>query len=102
MMTTGNEGACAVILLYEHPLSPYAQKVKIALAEKGIAFEAQTPDAFGSGKVRTESFKQDNPRHEVPMLIDGDTRIFDSTVIFEYIEDKWTTPPFLPKEPAER
>lgn len=35
------------ILVYEHPLSPYAQKVKIALAEKGIPFTAKLPDAFG-------------------------------------------------------
>ena len=29
------------ILLYEHPLSPYAQKVRILLREKGLAFEAR-------------------------------------------------------------
>jgi glutathione S-transferase len=38
-----------MIILYEHPLSPYAQKCKIALAEKGIAFEAKVPQAFGTG-----------------------------------------------------
>ena len=38
-----------MVLLYEHPLSPYAQKVKIALAEKGIPFEARLPD-FMSGQ----------------------------------------------------
>ena len=37
-----------MVLLYEHPLSPYAQKVKIALAEKGIEFECRLPD-FMSG-----------------------------------------------------
>ena len=31
------------MLLYEHPLSSYAQKVKIALREKGVAFDAETP-----------------------------------------------------------
>ena len=35
--------------LLEHPLSPYAQKVKIALAEKGVPFTVRTPDAMGSG-----------------------------------------------------
>jgi hypothetical protein len=33
----------AVMLLYEHPLSSYAQKVKIALREKGVDFKAETP-----------------------------------------------------------
>jgi glutathione S-transferase len=91
-----------VITLYEHPMSPYAQKVKIALAEKGLPFEATTPPAFGSGAVREPGFVAENPRHEVPMLIDGAARIFDSTIILEYLEDKWPEPPLLPTDPAER
>ena len=91
-----------MILLYEHPLSPYAQKVKIALAEKGIPFTTRLPEAFGSGAVRDEAFKRDNPRHEVPVLVDGDFHVFDSTVILEYLEDKWPEPPLLPRDPAER
>jgi hypothetical protein len=38
----------AMLKLYEHPLSPYAQKVKIALEEKNVAFEATIPNLFGS------------------------------------------------------
>lgn len=85
--------------LFEHPLSPYAQKVKLALYEKGIAFEALTPDIFGDG---TPEFTKSSPRREVPSLIDGDTTVFDSTIILEYLEDKWPTPPMLPSSPAER
>src|SRR5207249_5128207 len=88
-----------MVLLYEHPLSPYAQKVKIALAEKGVAVECRLPD-FMSG--RDDAFAAANPRLEVPALVDGDTRVFDSTIILEYIEDRWPTPPLLPATPAER
>ncbi len=88
-----------MVLLYEHPLSPYAQKVKIALAEKGIAFECQLPD-FMSGQ--DPDFAAANPRLEVPALVDGDTRVFDSTIILEYLEDRWPTPALLPATPAER
>ncbi len=91
-----------MILVYEHPLSPYAQKVKIALAEKGIPFDTRLPEAFGSGAVRDEEFKRDNPRHEVPALVDGDLHVVDSTVILEYLEDKFPEPPLLPPGPAER
>jgi len=35
------------MLLYEHPLSSYAQKVKIALYEKDIPFEATIPNLLG-------------------------------------------------------
>ena len=88
-----------MLTLYEHPLSPFAQKVKIALFEKGIPFAAVTPDIFGG---TTQEFVTSSPRQEVPSLIDGDTAVFDSTIILEYIEDKWPTPPLLPATPAER
>src|SRR5215470_19130270 len=88
-----------MIVVYEHPLSPYAQKVKIALAEKGIPFECRLPDFVGGDDP---AFASANPRLEVPALVDGDTRVFDSTVILEYIEDRWPTPPLLPSTPAER
>ncbi|HYM31693.1 MAG TPA: glutathione S-transferase family protein [Candidatus Cybelea sp.] len=87
--------------LYEHPLSPYAQKCKLALLEKGIAFEASIPSEMGTGRA-AGAFVEANPRAEVPALIDGDVKVFDSTVILEYIEDKWPTPPMLPSHPAER
>ena len=34
--------------------------------------------------------------------MDGDAAIFDSTIILEYIEDRWPPPPLLPASPAER
>ena len=89
------------VLVYDHPLSPYAQKVKIALAEKGIEFETRLPDAIGSGNTPGE-FMRASPRGEVPALVDGDVEIFDSTIILEYIEDRWPDPALLPEDPAER
>ena len=90
-----------MITLYEHPLSPYAQKVKIALREKELGFELKVPGGIGAGGASGE-FTAANPRAEVPLLIDGDAHIFDSTIILEYIEDKWPTPPMLPQTPLER
>ncbi len=87
-------------IVYEHPLSPYAQKVKIALGEKGVPFETRMPDILG-GSDRDE-FAQMNPRLEVPTLIDGDQAIFDSTIILEYVEERWPEPRLLPATPAER
>src|SRR5215510_2460670 len=91
----------AMMLLYEHPLSSYAQKVKIALREKDLAFKAETPPALGSGKAGGE-FATASPRNEVPALIDGAARIFDSTIILEYLEDKFPSPPLLPRDPEAR
>jgi len=88
-----------MIKLFEHPLSPYAQKVKIALIEKGIPFETAMPDLLSGGDA---AFRAANPRLEVPALVDGDASVFDSTIILEYIEDKWPKPPLLPAAPVER
>jgi glutathione S-transferase len=90
-----------MLRLYDHPFSPYAQKVKISLREKGQAFEPPMPEGIGAGGAGGE-FTAANPRAEVPALIDGDVMVFDSTIILEYIEDKWPNPPMLPKDPAER
>ena len=88
-----------MIKLFEHPLSPYVQKVKIALIEKGIPFEAATPDFLSGGDA---AFLAASPRREVPALVDGDATVYDSSIILEYIEDKWPTPPLLPETPIER
>jgi glutathione S-transferase len=90
-----------MITLYEHPLSPYAQKVKIALREKGLTFEVAMPGGLGAGGAQG-AFVDANPRAEVPALIDDETAVFDSTIILEYIEDAWPTPPMLPHGAAER
>ena len=87
--------------LYEHPLSSYAQKVKIALREKGVAFTVETPAGLGSGGAGGR-FADASPRNEVPALVDGDARVFDSTIILEYLEDKLPSPPLLPRAPAAR
>ena len=89
------------MLLYEHPLSSYAQKVKIALREKGLAFDVETPQAVGSGSSGG-AFAAASLRLEVPALIDGEARIFDSTIILEYLEDKYPSPALLPRDPAAR
>lgn len=89
------------ITLYEHPLSPYAQKCKIALYEKGVAFELKMPTGIGSGQADAD-FLAANPRAEVPALIDDGFAVFDSTVILEYLEDKFPSPALLPRDAKAR
>ncbi|MEK6211326.1 MAG: glutathione S-transferase family protein [Pseudomonadota bacterium] len=90
-----------MLKFYENPLSGYVQKVKIASLEKGIEFKSLPAEGLMSGTAGG-AFVDANPRAEIPALIDGDFRVFDSTVIPEYLEDKWSSPPLLPKSPAER
>ena len=90
-----------MITLYEHPLSPYAQKVKIALREKGLAFEAVLPGGLGAGGAQG-AFLEASPRAEAPALVDGDVRVFDSTIILEYLDDSHPEPAMRPAGAAER
>ena len=84
--------------LYGHPLSSYSQKIKIALREKGVAFDAVLPDDFGTGRRGTPLVAA-NPRGEVPALIVDGRTVFDSTVIMEFLEDRWPVPALLPADP---
>jgi len=89
------------VVVYEHPLSPYAQKVKIALEEKGVPFDARMPEAIGSGRTGGE-FARANPRGEVPVLLDGGVALFDSSVILAYVEERWPEPALFPADPVAR
>lgn len=89
------------LVLYESPVSSYVQKVKIALREKGLTFTKKVPEDLMSD-VKSGTLRSANPRIEVPVLVDGDLQIFDSTIILEYLEDKWPEPALLPKDPAAR
>lgn len=80
------------------PLSPYAQKVKLALIEKGIAFDVTYPDLDQPDAPA----HMRNPRAEVPVLIDDEVSIFQGSVILEYIEERWPEPALLPRAPAAR
>jgi glutathione S-transferase len=60
------------------------------------------PDGIGTG-ASIDDFTKASPRGEVPALLIGDdVRVFDSTIILEYIEDRWPDPPLLPSTPLER
>ncbi len=89
------------MLLYEHPGSSFAQKIKIALREKGVAFDVEVPASLATGRT-DGAFAGANPRAEVPVLVDGEFSVFESTIIMEYIEDRWPDPPLLPRTPQAR
>jgi glutathione S-transferase len=92
------------MILYSGPLSMFGAKVQIALIEKGIDFQlVMVPYDRNSGyQPRHPEVLRVNPKQQVPVLIDGDVEIFDSTQIFEYLEDTQPAPPLWPREPAAR
>jgi glutathione S-transferase len=73
--------------------SPYARKVRIALAEKGVPFELQTEVPWNDDTT----LPQHNPLEKLPVLIlDDGTTLYESSFILEWIERKYPQPPLLP------
>lgn len=90
--------------LYSGPLSLFARKVEIALGEKGLPFEREmVPFSQGEGySPKHPAVLAANPKGQVPVLVDGDLTLFDSTVILEYLDEAYPQPPLMPAEPAAR
>jgi glutathione S-transferase len=79
--------------------SPYARKVRIALAEKGIPFELVTEVPWNS----TTATPKHNPLEKLPVLIFEDgSSVYESRYILEVIEAKWPEPALVPADTWER
>jgi glutathione S-transferase len=90
--------------IYSGPLSMFGAKAEIAAREKGVEFDlVMVPFDFDRGYApKHPEVSRVNPKHQVPVLIDGDVEVFDSTQIFEYLEDRWPEPPLWPRSIAGR
>ena len=79
-------------------ISNYHNKVRIALLEKGIAFEEDA----GVRPSQKDEYLARSPMGKVPYLeVDG-TRLCESGVILEYLEEAYPQRPLLPKAPLAR
>jgi glutathione S-transferase len=90
--------------LYTGPLSMFGAKAQIAALEKGLAFDCimvpfDRDDRYAP--VHPEVLRI-NPKAQVPVLVDGEVELFDSTQIFEYLEDLAPAPPLWPADLAAR
>jgi glutathione S-transferase len=90
--------------LYSGPLSMFGAKAEIAAHEKGLAFELiMVPFEMKTlYQPKHPEVLRINPKRQVPVLIDGDLEIFDSTQIFEYFETIKPEPALWPADPKAR
>ena len=79
-------------------LSPYVRKVLFALEHKGIAYQVDPIVPF----LGSDEFTALSPLRRVPVLTDDRVTLCDSTVICEYLEDRWPERPLLPTDAAAR
>lgn len=79
--------------------SPYARKVRVALLERNLPFEAIVENPW----LPQTAVPASNPLGKVPALVlDDDTVVHDSKVIFEYLETLPAAPKLLPTDPKQR
>ncbi len=84
-----------MIKLYDFLPCPYGQKVRIVLAEKGLSYDLMQVD-LAQGDHRKPDFLRLNPFGRVPVLVDEEVTVYDSTIINEYLEDEYPEPPLIP------
>jgi glutathione S-transferase len=89
------------IKLYDFKASPNCQRVKIVLEEKKRPYET-VPVDLRKGEQKKADFMKLNPYGKVPVVIDGDTVLYESCVINEYLEEKYPQPALMPKDPGKK
>jgi glutathione S-transferase len=90
-----------MIKLYDFPLSPRVRKARIVLAEKGLQYEKVNID-LTKGEQKKPEYLAINPYGKVPALQDNGTTVYESTIIMEYLNDKYSNPSLLPSDPGAR
>jgi len=79
-------------------VSPYVRKVLACLNLKGLSYEIDPITPF----FGDERFSEMSPLRRIPVLVDGDFAISDSSVICQYLEEAYPERPILPADPKDR
>jgi len=89
------------LVLYHTIQSPFARKVRVAMAEKNISYQ-KIPLDLAKGENRTAEYLRLNPHGRVPTLLVDSIPIYESTSIIEYLNEAYPEPALLPKSHIER
>jgi glutathione S-transferase len=77
-----------MIVLYYGSGSPFAWRVQLALEHKALPFERKVL-SFKAGDTRQPEFVALNPRHRVPVIVDGGFVLYESNAIVEYLDEAY-------------
>jgi len=89
------------IKLYDFQASPNCQRVKVVLEEKKLPYE-KVPVDLRKGEQKKPDFLKLNPYGKVPVIIDGDTVLYESCIINEYLEERYPEPSLMPKDAGRK
>jgi glutathione S-transferase len=93
-MSTQREAAAII----GGPVSPYVRKVLAVCALKGVPYRVDPIVPF----FGNEEFSKLSPLRRVPVFIDDQVTLCDSTVICEYLDERYPSPRLMPSDPAQR
>jgi len=78
--------------------SHYSHRVRIVLAEKGVAVDIIDVDPDN----RPAELSDHNPYNDLPTLVDRDLVLYESDIMMEYLDERFPHPPLLPVYPVAR
>jgi len=84
--------------LYTFKLCPFAHRVRLALAEKGVLAEHIEIDL----RNKPAEFLAISPYGRVPLLVHDDLKVWESAIILEYLDEAFPGLALMPTAPAER
>lgn len=87
-----------MLKLYHFTQSPYGWMARMALAEKGLAYEGVQPH----DKKDNPELSRLNPWNKTPTLICDDKAVFESMAVLEFLDERYPDPPLMPKDLFER
>ncbi len=90
--------SAAPVTIIGSPVSPYVRKVLVACELKGVAYALDPIVAF----FANDEFNELSPVRRIPAYIDDEVSVSDSTVICEYLDERFPVPRLLPQNPAQR
>lgn len=83
---------------YSDASDHYSHRVRIVLAEKGVAVEIHDVDPDN----KPEDLASLNPYNSLPTLVDRELVLYDANVMMEYLDERFPHPPLLPVYPVAR
>jgi len=79
-------------------VSPYVRKVLACMNLKGLEYEVDPITPF----FGNDEYQRLSPLRRIPVLIDGDFSVSDSSVICAYLDDAYPDRPLIPADPRDR
>ncbi len=88
----------SIMTLYSSSMDIYSHRVRIVLAEKGVAVDVINTDS----NEKLEDLLELNPYGNTPTLVDRDLVLYDANIIMEYLDERFPHPPLMPVYPVAR